>query len=433
MRGRVLIVEDRESLRRMLERALAGEGYEVAAAATGGEGVRAARERPFDLVLTDLKLPDLSGLEVLAASRAAQPRVPVVVLTGYGTVAAAVEAMKLGAYDFLEKPVELDDLLRLVEGAIGQPEAAAAFAAPGAPPIVGAHPRLRAALRLLQRVAPTESTVLLTGESGTGKELFARALHALSPRRGGPFVAVNCAAIPETLLENELFGHEKGAFTGADRRQPGRFELAQGGTLLLDEIGELPPAVQGKVLRVLEERTFERVGSGRTQRADVRLVAATNRDLRAMVEAGEFRSDLYFRLAVFPVELPALRERASDVPLLARHLLAEIARRHHREPPALDDEAAALLAAQPWPGNVRELANLLERAAILGEGPALRAADLRPLLEPLGGERERLRRALVEADGDKRRAAELLGISYRTLLQQVRAHDLEGVPRYREG
>ncbi|HEX9669159.1 MAG TPA: sigma-54 dependent transcriptional regulator, partial [Thermoanaerobaculia bacterium] len=397
MRGRVLIVEDRESLRRMLERALAGEGYEVAAAATGGEGVRAASERPFDLVLTDLKLPDLSGLEVLAASRAAQPRVPVVVLTGYGTVAAAVEAMKLGAYDFLEKPVELDDLLRLVEGAIGQPEAAAAFAAPGAPPIVGAHPRLRAALRLLQRVAPTESTVLLTGESGTGKELFARALHALSPRHGGPFVAVNCAAIPETLLENELFGHEKGAFTGADRRQPGRFELAQGGTLLLDEIGELPPAVQGKVLRVLEERTFERVGSGRTQRADVRLAAATNRDLRAMVEAGEFRSDLYFRLAVFPVELPALRERASDVPLLARHLLAEIARRHHREAPALDDEAAALLAAQPWPGNVRELANLLERAVILCEGPALRAADLRPLLEPLGGERERLRRALVQA------------------------------------
>jgi len=433
VRGRVLIVEDRESLRRMLERARAGEGYEVETAATGGEGVRAASERPFDLVLTDLKLPDLSGLEVLAASRAAQPRVPVVVLTGYGTVAAAVEAMKLGAYDFLEKPVELDDLLRLVEGAIGQPEAAAAFAAPGAPPIVGAHPRLRAALRLLQRVAPTESTVLLTGESGTGKELFARALHALSPRHGGPFVAVNCAAIPETLLENELFGHEKGAFTGADRRQPGRFELAQGGTLLLDEIGELPPAVQGKVLRVLEERTFERVGSGRTQRADVRLAAATNRDLRAMVEAGEFRSDLYFRLAVFPVELPALRERASDVPLLARHLLAEIARRHHREAPALDDEAAALLAAQPWPGNVRELANLLERAVILCEGPALRAADLRPLLEPLGGERERLRRALVEADGDKRRAAELLGISYRTLLQQVRAHDLEGVPRYREG
>ncbi|HEX5758525.1 MAG TPA: sigma-54 dependent transcriptional regulator [Thermoanaerobaculia bacterium] len=431
-RGRVLLVEDRDSLRRMLEHALAGEGYEVTAAATGGEGVRAARERAFDLVLTDLKLPDLSGLEVLAAARAAQPRVPVVVLTGYGTVAAAVEAMKLGAYDFLEKPVELEDLLRLVEGAIAAPEEAA-FAAPGAPPIVGSHPRLRAALRLLQRVAPTESTVLLTGESGTGKELFARALHALSPRRAGPFVAVNCAAIPETLLENELFGHEKGAFTGADRRQPGRFELAQEGTLLLDEIGELPLPVQGKVLRALEERTFERVGGGRTLRADVRLVAATNRDLQAMVEAGTFRSDLYFRLAVFPVELPALRERPSDVPVLARHLLAEIARRHRREPPALDDEAAALLAAQPWPGNVRELGNLLERAMILAEGPALRAADLRPLLEPAGGERERFRRALVEAGGEKRRAAELLGVSYRTLLQKVKEHDLEGVPRYREG
>ncbi len=432
MKARILVVEDRDSLRRLLERALAGEGYEVTAAATGGEGVRALRAAPFDVVLTDLKLPDLSGLEVLAASREAQPRAPVVVLTAYGTVAAAVEAMKLGAHDFLEKPVELDDLLRLVAGAVGEPEAAA-FEVPGAPPIVGTHPRLRAALRLLQRVAPTESTVLLTGESGTGKELFARALHALSPRRSGPFVTLNCAAIPEALLENELFGHEKGAFTGADRRQPGRFELAQGGTLFLDEIGELPLAVQGKVLRALEERTFERVGSGRTLRADVRLVAATNRALKAMVDAGQFRSDLYFRLEVFPIELPPLRERASDVPRLARHQLAEIARRHRREPPALADEAAELLAAQPWPGNVRELANLLERAVILAEGPVVRAADLRPLLEPAGGERERLRQALVATGGDKRRAADLLGLSYRTLLQKVKAHDLEGVPRYRDG
>ena len=390
--ARILVVEDRDSLRRLLERALAGEGYAVTAAASGGEGVRAVREAPIDLVLTDLKLPDLSGLEVLAASRAAQPRAPVVVLTAYGTVAAAVEAMKLGA-----------------------------------------HPRLRAALRLLERVAPTESTVLLTGESGTGKELFARALHGLSPRRAGPFVALNCAAIPETLLENELFGHERGAFTGADRRQPGRFELAQGGTLLLDEIGELPLAVQSKVLRALEERTFERVGGGRTLRADVRLVAATNRDLKAMVDTGQFRSDLYFRLEVFPIELPPLRERPSDVPLLARHLLAEIARRHRREPPALDEEAAELLSAQPWPGNVRELANLLERAVILCDGPVVRGADLKPLLEPPGGERERLRQALVEAGGDKRRAADLAGLSYRAFLQKVRAHDLEGVPRYRDG
>jgi DNA-binding NtrC family response regulator len=292
---------------------------------------------------------------------------------------------------------------------------------------------LRAAIRLLQRVGPTESTVLLTGESGTGKELFARALHALSPRRGGPCVALNCAAIPETLIENELFGHEKGAFTGADRRQAGRFEAAAGGTLFLDEIGELPLAVQGKVLRALEERTFERVGGGRTQRADVRLVAATNRDLAGMVDDGGFRTDLFFRLNVFPIELPPLRERASDIPLLARHLLAEIARRHRAEPPRLEEAAAELLAAEPWPGNVRELANVLERAVILAEGPALRAADLRPLLHPLAspGDRERIRQALVAADGDKREAAESLGISYRALLRKVKEHDLEGVPKYR--
>ncbi len=469
--GRILLVEDRDSLRRLLARALADDGHEVAAAATGGDAVRLLGERQFDLVLTDLKLPDLSGLEVLAASRQAQPRAPVVVLTAFGTVGAAVEAMKLGAYDFLEKPLELPDLTRLVGRALrdGAGNAAAAgdgtaagtaggesapaegaaaadasgadaalFQPAGAPPIVGRHPRLRAALRLLERVAPTETTVLLTGESGTGKEVFARALHALSPRRRGPAIAVNCAAIPEALLENELFGHEKGAFTGADRRQPGRFELAAGGTLLLDEIGEIPLTIQGKVLRVLEERTFERVGGGRTLHADLRLVAATNRDLQRMVEEGRFRGDLFFRLAVFPIELPPLRERASDVPLLARHLLGEIARRHQLPEPRLGAGAAELLAAQPWPGNVRELANVLERALILADGPELAPADLLPLLgtpaapaDLPAGERERLRRALIEVEGDKRRAAGLLGISYRALLRKVKEHDLEGVPRYR--
>jgi DNA-binding NtrC family response regulator len=452
--GRILLVEDRDSLRRLLARALADDGYEVAAAATGGDAVRLLGERPFDLVLTDLKLPDRSGLEVLAASRQAQPRVPVVVLTGYGSIGAAVEAMKLGAHDFLEKPLELPDLARLVakaigaEGGDGGASAGAdaalesddgVFQPAGAPAIVGRHPRLRAALRLLERVAPTETTVLLTGESGTGKELFARALHALSARRRGPAVAVNCAAIPEALLENELFGHEKGAFTSADRRQPGRFELAAGGTLLLDEIGEIPLAIQGKVLRVLEEHTFERVGGGRTLHADLRLVAATNRDLQRMVEEGRFRGDLYFRLAVFPIELPPLRERASDVPLLARHLVAGIARRHQLPVPRLAEEAVELLASQPWPGNVRELANVLERAVILADGPELRPADLQPLLgapaasspPASGGERDRLRRALIEAAGDKRRAAGLLGISYRALLRKVKEHDLEGVPRYR--
>ncbi|HEY9420020.1 MAG TPA: sigma-54 dependent transcriptional regulator, partial [Thermoanaerobaculia bacterium] len=335
---------------------------------------------------------------------------------------------------FLEKPLEIDDLSRMIERALGERDEAAVFRAPGAHPIVGTHPRLRSAIRLLQRVGPTESTVLLTGESGTGKELFARAMHGLSPRRNGPYVALNCAAIPESLLENELFGHEKGAFTGADRRQPGRFELAEVGTLFLDEIGELPLGVQSKVLRVLEERTFERVGGGRTLRANVRLVAATNRDLASMVETGDFRADLYFRLNVFPIELPPLRERASDIPLLARHLLEGIARRHGVEPPRLEDAAAELLCEETWPGNVRELANVLERAVILAEGPVIRASDLRSLLRPLtgSGERDRLKQALIEAGGDKRQAAEILGMSYRVLLRKVKEHDLEGVPKYRD-
>lgn len=461
MGGHILIVEDRESLRRMLQRALTGEGYRVTAAADGEAAVEHLGRDGYDLVLTDLKLPGVSGLEVLAASRAAQPDTPVVVLTGYGTVGTAVEAMKLGALDFLEKPVELEELFRLTAGAVGGDEAEAGtddipfcLAPPGAPPVVGRHPKMRAAARLLTRVADKGSTVLLTGESGTGKELFARGLHALSPRRDGPFVAVNCAAIPESLMENELFGHEKGAFTGADRRRPGRFEAATGGTLFLDEVGELAPSVQGKVLRVLEERTYERVGGSRTLSADVRLVAATNRPLQRMVEEGLFRSDLYFRLNVFPIELPPLAERTSDVPALARHLVAQLAERHGVEPPTLTPEALELLAAQPWPGNVRQLGNVLERAVILAEEPRLGAADLEPLVgaamgrsdepgadatnpEPAAGaggdDRESLRRALVAADGDKRRAAEMLGVSYRTLQRRVHEHDLEGVPRYRSG
>ena len=466
VRGHILLVEDRDSLRRMLERALSGEGYRVTAVADGEAGIERLDGGEFDLVLTDLKLPGASGLEVLAAARARHPGLPVVVLTGHGTVPTAVEAMRGGAYHFLEKPVEIDDLSRLVAEALGEAaasprpgstEAAAephpgstepldglagevgaggelpGLHLPGGPAIVGRHPKLRATLKLLRRVAVTEATVLLTGESGTGKELFARAIHALSPRREGPFAAVNCAAIPEALVENELFGHERGAFTGADRRQAGRFEAAEGGTLFLDEIGELPLAVQGKVLRVLEERTFERIGGGSTLKADVRLVAATNRELAAMVGDGGFRADLFYRLEVFPITLPPLRERPSDVPYLARHLLAEIARRLGRQPPVPDADALELLAAQSWPGNVRELGNVLERALILSEGPRLTAADLAPLLAPLegAGERDRVRRALEAAQGDRRRAAAILGVSYRTLLRRIRRHDLGGYPEYR--
>ena len=435
----VLVAEDRDTLRRMLGRALTSDGHQVSAVADGETAIeRLEGDERFDLVLTDLRLPGASGLDVLRAARSAQPWAPVIVLTGYGNVPTAVEAMRLGAYHFLEKPVEVDDLSRLVAEALGErgpdePETEG-LVLDGGPCIVGRHPRLRAALKLLERVAPTESTVLLTGESGTGKELFARAIHRLSHRSEGPFVAVNCAAIPEGLVENELFGHEKGAFTGADRRQVGRFEMADSGTLFLDEIGELGPAVQGKVLRALDERRFERVGGGRTLSVDVRLVAATNRDLEEMVGDGSFRSDLYFRLAVFPVELPPLRERASDVPLLARHLLHEIARRHGRvAAPAASEQALELLATRAWPGNVRELANVLERAVILTEGPRIEAADLEPLLAPLeeAGERDRIKRALDEASGDRERAAELLGVSRRTLQRRIRRHDLGGYPEYR--
>ncbi|MCZ6506927.1 MAG: sigma-54 dependent transcriptional regulator, partial [Acidobacteria bacterium] len=342
--SRILVVEDRASLRKMLQLALEGEGYEVEAVGEVDAALDALAGRAFDLVLTDLKLPAGSGLDVVAASREARPTTPVVVLTAFGTVETAVEAMKLGASDFLEKPVEVTDLFALVADLVESGDAAEEFVAPGGTCIVGNHPHLRAALRLLTKVAPTDSTVLLTGESGTGKELFARALHELSSRSAGPFVAVNCRAIPETLIENELFGHEKGAFTGAHRRESGRFESADGGTLFLDEIGDLPLAVQSKVLRVLEERNFERVGGQETVRANVRLVAATNRHLAAMVEAGDFRSDLFFRLEVFPIELPPLRDRKEDVAPLARYLLERIAEKLGRPVPRLEPAALKLLA-----------------------------------------------------------------------------------------
>ncbi len=447
--ARILIVEDRASLRKMLERALSSEGFAVESCGDGLSAIGKVESRPFDLVLTDLKLPEVSGLEVVSACRRRRPPLPVVVMTAYGTVEVAVEAMKRGALDFLEKPVEIDQLYELVHSVL-QPEAkkGSLFEVPGAPPIVGSHPRLRAALHLLSRVAPMQSTVLLTGESGTGKELFARALHALSPRREGPFVALNCAAIPEALVENELFGHVKGAFTGADRRQAGRFEVADHGTLFLDEIGELSLAVQAKVLRVIEERAFERVGGGSTLNVDVRLVAASNRDLAAEVEAGTFRRDLFYRLDVFPIELPPLRERSEDLPDLCHHLLARLVKQHHlekkgRPAPRLDPSALSLLAEQSWPGNVRQLANVLERAVILTDRPLITQEDLRQLIRPLsdgatepspqGDDRELLRRTLIDCDGDKRRTAERLGWSYRTLQRRIKQHDLEGVPKYRSG
>ncbi|MDX1382517.1 MAG: sigma-54 dependent transcriptional regulator [Thermoanaerobaculia bacterium] len=430
---RLLVVEDRDSLRRLLRKALEEDGYLVDVASDGVEGIALAERNEYELVLTDLRLPGASGLEVLRGVKEARPSSPVVVFTAFGSVETAVEAMKMGAADFLEKPVEIDQIRELVKGWVTRSGSEDRIL-PDGTRVVGRHPRVRAALRLLERVAATDTTVLLLGESGTGKELFARGLHQMSARAEGPFVAVNCAAIPETLIENELFGHERGAFTGANRREKGRFEVAAGGTLLLDEIGELPLAVQGKVLRVLEERSFERVGSSAPLRADVRLVAATNRDLAAMVAAGEFRSDLFFRLEVFPIEIPALRDRASDVPHLARHLLRSLAERHRRSDPGLTPEAERVLQAQPWPGNVRQLSNVLERALILNEGGSISASEVEDILAPAAAEDEEraVRDALVRADGDKREAASLLGVSYRTLQRRIKAFDLEGFPKYRK-
>ncbi|MEE8368760.1 MAG: sigma-54 dependent transcriptional regulator [Thermoanaerobaculia bacterium] len=437
--GRILVVEDRESLRTMLQRALVQDNYDVSVAEDGAAGIRQVQEEEFDLVLTDLRLPHGSGIEVLRACQELPAGPPVVVLTAYGTVESAVEAMKLGAIDFLEKPVDLDELSGLIKNIVGSDVEGDGFTPPGGSKIVGRHPRLRAAIRLLERVAGTESTVLLRGESGTGKELFARAVHLLSPRSKRPFVAVNCAAIPENLLESELFGHEKGAFTGAHQLRKGRFEQAAGGTLFLDEIGELSPAMQGKVLRVLDQRTFERVGGNRTLHADVRLVAATNRDLESSAAAsdsrslGHFRADLFYRLNVFPIELPPLRDRASDIGLLTRHILGDLAKRFERPLLQLTPAAKSLLSSQTWPGNVRELANVLERAVILSDGPRVGVKGLKEVLfvSVAAAEKEAVRSALITSGGDKRKAATSLGLSYRTLLRRVKKYDLEGVPKYR--
>ncbi|HYX42157.1 MAG TPA: sigma-54 dependent transcriptional regulator, partial [Pyrinomonadaceae bacterium] len=380
----ILLVEDKESLRRVLRLTLEHAGYGVTEAADARAAMLEIARAPYRLVLTDLRMPHGSGLDVLRAARTADADVPVVVMTAYGSIDEAVQAMKGGAQDFLQKPVDSNHLLLLVERALEQArlrtenillreEWSRRY---GFPRIIGESDAIKRAVAETQRVAPTEATVLLLGESGTGKELFARAVHHLSPRRDQPFVAINCAAIPETLIESELFGHERGAFTGATERRPGKFELASGGTVFLDEIGELPLAAQGKLLRAIEEKTVDRVGGRMPVPVDVRIVAATNRELQQASERGEFRRDLYFRLAVFPVEIPPLRERGDDVLLLAKHFAAQFGRELRGREAVLDDATIARLRAYAWPGNVRELENAIERACILTDSLTLEPRDL---------------------------------------------------------
>lgn len=451
----ILLVEDKDSLRRVMRLTLEHAGYSVTEAADAREAVNEIGRVPHKIVLTDLRMPNGSGLDVLRAAKNIDGDIPVIVMTAYGSVDEAVQAMKDGAHDFLQKPVDSNHLLLLVERALEQSrlrtenillreEWSKRY---GFPRIIGESEAIKRAVGETQRVAQTGATVLLLGESGTGKELFARAVHHLSERRDKPFVAINCAAIPETLIENELFGHERGAFTGAADRRLGKFELASGGTVFLDEIGELPLNVQGKLLRALEEKSIDRIGGRSPIPVDLRVVAATNKDLRAAVDRGEFRGDLFFRLAVFPIEIPPLRERGDDIALLARHFAAELGRELRGREATLSDSSVLSMRAHNWPGNVRELENSIERACILADAVELQSVDLG--LAPdnqrdatafgfdLSGslnqateravnivERQKIAEALTECDGNKTRAAEMLGVSYKTLLTKIKEYGL---------
>jgi DNA-binding NtrC family response regulator len=455
---RILIVEDKESLAAMLRETVESEGLEADVASSGTLAQRwLAEGRRYLAVVTDLRLPGADGIAVLKQARESDPDAPVIVMTAFATIENAVEAMKLGAYDFIQKPIDVDYLLLLLrrcrehrelrhENLLLRDEFQKRHRLPA---IVGESPRLVEVSQAIQRVAPTDSTVLLQGESGTGKELFARAIHQLSPRRDRSFVAINCAAIPETLVENELFGHEKGSFTGATARQLGKFELADGGTIFLDEIGELPHGVQSKVLRIIQERRFERIGGAVTIDVDVRVLCATNRNLADDVKQGRFRDDLFFRINVFPVTIPPLRSRREDIDGLVDFFLRRFAGELAKPGLRITDEARALLRAYDWPGNIRELENCIERAAILCDRntitprdlnvvPSDRASeeglrdavDLSGTLAEAGERAARIIERLKIADAIRRtesrnEAAELLGISPRTLATKMKEHGIE--------
>jgi len=452
----ILLVEDKDSLRRVMRLTLENAGYSVTESSDARDALNEISNTRHKLILTDLRMPNGSGLDVLRAARVADADAPVIVMTAFGSIDEAVQAMKDGAQDFLQKPVDSNHLLLLVKRSLEQArlrtenillreEWSKRY---GFPRIIGESEIIKRAVSDTQRVAQTEATVLLLGESGTGKELFALAVHHLSSRRDKPFVAINCAAIPETLIENELFGHERGSFTGANDRRQGKFELASGGTVFLDEIGELPLAVQGKLLRAIEEKVVDRIGGRAPVPVDVRVVAATNKDLKTAVDRGEFRGDLFFRLAVFPLEIPPLRDRDDDVVLLARHFAAEIGRELRGREAAISPEAIAEIRKHNWPGNVRELENAIERACILSDNLVLEPRDLGFLVNnqtknetiqdlDLSGtlsdvahralalvERKKIASALEVNAGNKSRAAEDLGISYKTLLNKVKDYDL---------
>jgi two-component system response regulator AtoC len=457
----VLIVDDELNIRRVLAAMLKRDGYDVTTAADGEQAMAVLQRTPVHVVVTDLVMPRLGGMELLERVRAEYPDIPVILITAHGTVDSAVAALKAGAFDYVTKPFEQEELRKVIAKAARANDLERRSVHEGAaegdrPPLVGTSPAMRTIYDMVARVADSPSTVLITGESGTGKELIAKALHRGSSRRDKPLIKVNCAAIPKDLVESELFGYQRGAFTGAVGDKPGRFELADGGTLFLDEIGEIPVEIQVKLLRALQESEFERVGGIKTLKVDVRLIAATNRDLKSLIAEGRFREDLYYRLAVVPIALPPLRDRREDIPLLVSHFIEKYDRRLGKKVERIDDDALQLLVDYAWPGNIRELENLMERSVLFADGPSIRATSLPDSLRetgsqpaqpiaaigPLGAiaapsgasmkeivrqaqaelEKELISRALDETGGNVTRAAKRLQISRKSL--QVKMKEL---------
>ncbi len=449
MNGRILVIEDEAKLRRVIELQLKGAGFEVDQAGSAEEATKLADRA--DLVLTDLRLPGMTGLEFLTQMRRQNSRTPVIVMTAFGTIENAVEAMKSGAVDFLPKPFSLDHLMAVVEKALEvrslrdenqklREELGQRYEFSN---LVGRSPGMREIFATITRIAPTRATVLLAGESGVGKDMIARAIHQHSPRADRPFVKINCTAIPENLMESELFGYEKGAFTGANAMKIGKFELADTGTVFLDEIGDVPPSIQVKLLRILQEREFERLGGNKTKHIDVRVLAATNVDLRAALEQGTFREDLYYRLNVLPIDIPPLRERKEDIPFLAGHFIKKYAKDVDGRVDSISEAAVQKLVQYHWPGNVRELENVMERSMVLSPGPVLDAEDIRLDSAPRRNqaaadtqflpdgmtldefEQSIIREALQRANGNKSQAARLLGLTRNALRYRLSQMGIE--------
>ena len=445
-----MVVDDEESHRIMLRAVLQEEGYDVTEAADGPEGIKAVEEGPFDVILLDIRLPTLGGIETLTEIRRISPFTPVLMMTAYASVKTAVEALRAGAFDYLTKPLDIEELKILIEKALEhyhlREENLSLRERLGDrfdfSKIIGKSRKMKELFELLSQVAPTDATVLILGESGTGKELVANAIHHNSPRSSGPFIKVACAALPETLLESELFGHERGAFTGAVARREGRFQAAHRGSIFLDEVGEMSPATQAKLLRVLQEKEFEPLGSTRTMKVDVRVIAATNKDLAAEVKEGRFREDLYYRLNVVPVLLPPLRERKEDIPALAIHFFTIYRDKNRKELKEISGKTLDLLVRYDWPGNIRELENCIERGVIMARGDIVAPADLPPSIQALSLEKpdsgisfpsgislEEVEKALIlktleDTGGNRSRAAEILGINRRTLQLKLKEYDL---------